>query len=79
MHSKTKAMIIFYTKIISYENYFHFLNEDIFEALLLVPSIAFLACIIGFTAYQNKKLEWNSSRMVVDNDKVSRSCKGIKY
>ena len=67
-------MIIFYTKIISYENYFLYLNEDIFEALLLVPSIAFLAYIIGFTAYQNKKREWNSNRMVVDNDKVSKSC-----
>ena len=58
------------TKIITYESYFHYLDEDIFEAGLLLPAIAFLAYVIGFTAYQNQKGEWNSGRMVADNDKV---------
>ena len=57
-------------KIIAYESYFHYLDEDIFEAGLLLPAIAFLAYVIGFTAYQSKKGEWNSGRMVADNDKV---------
>ena len=67
---KSKSAINFATKIISYESYFHYLDEDVFEALLLVPSIAFLVYVVGFTAYQSKKEEWNSNRMVVDNDKV---------
>ena len=39
--------------------------------MLLVPSIAFLAYIIGFTTYQRRKEDWNSRRMVVEDDKVS--------
>jgi len=57
------------TKIITYESYFQYLDEDIFEAGLLLPAIAFLAYVIGFTTYQNQRGEWNSGRMVTDNDK----------
>ena len=72
------AMVSWYlalatTKAFSYETYFYYLDEDIFEAILFLPSIAFLAYIVFFTIYQTrilKREERNSNWIVSENSKV---------
>ena len=63
----TWYMALATTKIFAYEPYFYYLDEEIFEAVLFLPSIAFLTYVIAFTVYQGKNAD---KIMVAENVKV---------
>ena len=63
----TWYMALATTKIFAYDNYFYYLDEEIFEAVLFLPSIAFLTYVIVFTMYQGRKAD---RIMVSENVKV---------
>ena len=63
----TWYMALATTKIFAYDRYFYYLDEEIFEAVLFVPSIAFLTYVIVFTTYQGRK---GDRIMVSENAKV---------
>ena len=63
----TWYMALATTKIFAYDTYFFYLDEDIFEAVVFLPSIAFLAYVIFFTIYQTRKAD---KIMVAENIKV---------
>ena len=63
----TWYMALATTKIFAYETYFSYLNEDVFEAILFLPSIAFLTYVISITTYQRRNAD---KMMVAENIKV---------
>ena len=66
----TWYMALATTKIFAYETYFSYLNEDVFEAVLFLPSIAFLTYVISITTYQRRNGDEINKMMVAENIKV---------